>query len=94
MPPEDLLVVDDELRLELAEELPRLLEPANRVHRRLAGVFAPRLDVRVHLAHLQHPLADRVEVVLAGALLQAEVVGELPHVLGGCARVGLRDHVG
>ena len=80
---EDLLVVDDELRLELAEELPRLLEPAHRVDRRLAGVLAPRLDVGVHLAHLQHPLADRVEVVLARALLQAEVVRELPHVLGG-----------
>ena len=91
---EDLLVVDDELRLELAEELPRLLEPAHRVDRRLAGVLAPRLDVGVHLAHLQHPLADRVEVVLARALLQAEVVRELAHVLGGCARVGLRDHVG
>ena len=62
---EDLLVVDDQLRLELAEQLPRLLEPAHGVDRRLAGVLAPRLDVGVHLAHLQHPLADHVEVVLA-----------------------------
>src|SRR5581483_6228815 len=48
---EELLVVDDHLRLEVAEELPRLLEAVDGVDRPLARVLAPRLDVEVHLAH-------------------------------------------
>src|SRR4029079_15699928 len=58
---EDLLVVDDHLRLELAEQLPRLLETADSVDCGLARVLAARLDVEVHLADLQRPLDDRVE---------------------------------
>src|SRR5207237_4774967 len=50
---EELLVVDDQLRLELLEELPGLLEPAYRVDGGLAGVLAPRLHVNEHLADLQ-----------------------------------------
>src|SRR5205814_4811796 len=79
---ENLLVVDDELRLELAEETPCLLEAVDRVDRSLPRVVAPRLDVEVHLAHLERPLADRVEILLrdlpVGA--EAEVVGELADV--------------
>ena len=80
---EDLLVVDDHLRLELAEELPRLLEAADRVDRGLARVLAARLDVEVHLADLERPLDDRVEVFLLDAAVgaQAEVVRELADVL-------------
>src|SRR5262249_40882876 len=80
---EDLLVVDDHLRLELAEELPRLLEAADRIDGGLARVLAARLDVEVHLADLQRPLDDRVEVLLLDATVgaQAEVVRELTHVL-------------
>src|SRR5207249_3760247 len=50
--PEEHLVVDDHLRLEVAEELPRLLEPVDRVDTGLASVLAARLDVEVHLADL------------------------------------------
>ena len=77
---EDLLVADDHLRVELLEEQPRLLEAADRLDRGLARVLAPHLDVGDHLADLQRPLADRVEVVLLRALDQAEVVRELAHV--------------
>src|SRR5207249_3301562 len=64
---------------ELLEELPRLLEPPDRVDRGLAGVLAPRLDVEVHLAHLERPLDERVEVLLLDLPVraQAEVVREL-----------------
>ena len=79
---EELLVVDDHLRLGLAEELPGLLEPVDGVDRGLARVLAARLDVEVHLAHLQRPLDQRVEVLLldlpVGA--QAQVVRELANV--------------
>ena len=86
---EDLLVVDDHLRLELAEEQPRLLEPADRVDRGLPRVLlAARLDVLVHLADLQRPLDDRVEILLldlpVGA--QAEVVRELAQLVRARAR--------
>ncbi len=87
--PEELLVVDDLLRLELAEERPRLFEPLDRVDRRLARVLAARLDVEVHLADLERPLDDRVEVFLADLPVgaQAEVVGQLADVglaVSGC----------
>src|SRR5581483_9969376 len=80
---EELLVVDDHLRLELAEELPRLLEAVDGVDRPLARVLAPRLDVEVHLAHLQRPLDERVEVLLLDLPVraQAEVVRHLADVL-------------
>src|SRR5213075_3090580 len=55
---EDLLVVDDQLRLELAEQAPRLLEAADGVDRGLARVLAAGLDVEIHLAHLERPLRD------------------------------------
>src|SRR4029079_9033014 len=89
---EDLLVVDDQFRLELPEELPRLLEAADRVDRGLARVVAARLDCDVHLADLQRPLHDRVEVLLLDAAVgaQAEVVRELAEVLAFLPRV---DHV-
>ena len=67
--------------VELAEQLPRLLEPADAVDGRLAGVVAARVHVLHHLADLQRPLADDVEVVLLGAREQAEVVRELAHCL-------------
>src|SRR5207302_3164166 len=89
---EDLLVVDDHLRLELAEELPRLLQAAHGVDRGLARVLAARLDVEIHLADLQGPLDDRVEIFLLDATVgaQAEVVRELTDVLAFLPRV---DHV-
>jgi hypothetical protein len=77
--PEDLLVVHDHLRLEVLEQLPGGLEPADGLDRGLTGVVPARLDVHVHLAHLHHPLDDRV-VLLLGDLpvgLQAEVAREL-----------------
>src|SRR5579884_1002571 len=79
---EDLLVVDDQLRLELAEQTPGLLEPVDRVDGRLAGVLPPRLDVEVHLAHLEGPLHDRVEILLLDPAVgaQAEVVRQLADV--------------
>src|SRR5262249_23475432 len=86
---EDLLVVDDHLRLELAEELPGLLETADRVDRGLPRVLAARLDVHVHLADLQRPLDDRVEVFLLNPAVraQAQVVRELTDVLALFPRV-------
>ena len=89
---EDLLVVDDQLRLEVAEELPRLLEPVDRVDRGLARVLPARLDVEVHLADLQRPLDQRVEVLLLDLAVgaQAEVVRELAQV---GVVVGRREHV-
>src|SRR5204862_5413611 len=69
---EQLLVVHDHLRLELAEELPRLLEAADRVDGGLARVLAARLDVEVHLAHLQRPLDERVEIFLLDLPVGAE----------------------
>src|SRR5215213_633672 len=92
---EDLLVVDDQLRLELAEQPPRLLEPAHGVDGRVARVLPARLDVEVHLAHLQRPLHDGVEILLLDLPIrpQAEVVRELAH--GGGVRVGrhLLEHL-
>src|SRR5205807_6351804 len=41
---EELLVVDDQLRLEVLEQQPGLLEPVHGVDRRVARVPAPRLD--------------------------------------------------
>src|SRR6185437_13670615 len=79
---EDLLVVDDLLDLELAEQPPGLLEARLRILCGLAGVLATRLDVEVHLAHLERPLDDRIEVLLldppVGA--EAEVVRQLAQV--------------
>ena len=90
---EQLLVVDDLLRLELVEQQPGLLEAVDRVDGAVARVGAPRLDVEVHLAHLQRPLDQRVEVFLldlpVGA--QAEVVGQLADVGVVLGRV---DHLG
>ena len=79
---EQLLVVDDLLDVELAEELPRLLEPADALDRRLARVLAAALDVGDHLLDLRRPLLDGLEVLLAGTLDEAEVVRELAHLLG------------
>src|SRR5262249_18932706 len=84
---EDLLVADDHLRLELLEEHPRLLEAPDGLDGRLPRVLTPHLHVRDHLADLQRPLADRVEVFLLGPLDEAQVVRELTH-LGGI-RVGI-----
>src|SRR5207253_1611756 len=80
---EELLVVDDQLRLELLEQLPGLLEPVDGVDRRLACVSAPGLDVLVHLAHLHEPLNERVEVLLLDLPVraQAEVADELAHLV-------------
>jgi hypothetical protein len=92
---EDLLVVDDHLRLELAEQRPGLLEPAHRVDRGLLRVLLARLDVLVGLADLDRPLDDRVEVLLrdlpVGA--QAEVVRELAQLVRARTRVGLLEHL-
>src|SRR5205085_7253539 len=76
---EELLVVDDQLRLELAEETPRLLESLLRVDRGLVRVRLAGLDVLVGLAYLDRPLDDRVEVLLLDLPVraQAQVVGEL-----------------
>src|SRR4029450_656917 len=60
---EDLLVADDHLRIELLEEEPGLLEPAYGLDGSLAGVLAAQVDVGNHLAYLERPLADRVEVL-------------------------------
>ena len=83
---EDLLVADDHLRLELLEQQPRLFEPPDGLDGRLARVLATHLDVRDHLADLQRPLADRVQVLLLRALDEAEVVRELAHL----RRIGVR----
>ena len=86
---EQLLVVDDHLRLEVAEELPRLLEAAHRVDGGLPRVLAARLDVEVHLADLQRPLGQVIEVFLLDLPVraQAEVVGQLADVLAFLPRV-------
>jgi hypothetical protein len=86
--PEQHLVVDDQLRLEILEELPRLGEAGAGVLGRVAGVAAPRLDVEVHLADLQRPLDDRVEVLLLHPPvgLEAEVVRDLPDLVRGLGR--------
>src|SRR5262249_8890983 len=81
---EDLLVVDDHLRLEVIEELPGGLEPADSLDGRLAGVVPPGLDVLVHLANLHQPLDDRV-VLLLGDLpvrAQAQVAGDVADRIG------------
>ena len=92
---EELLVVDDLLRLELAEELPGVGEPALGVLGRLARVHAAGLDVLVHLAHLQRPLDERVPVLLLDQAVgaQAEVARELADVLGGRVRLGLLERL-
>src|SRR5207244_1224135 len=80
---EQLLVVDDQLRLEVLEQDPRLLEAGDGVDGRVARVLAARLDVEVHLAHLQRPLHDRVEILLLDLSVGAEteIVRELTDVL-------------
>ena len=76
---EDLLVVDDLLRGELPEGVPGLVQPGLRVLAGVACVTAPRLDVEVHLADLERPLDERVEILLLDLPVrpQAEVVGLL-----------------
>ena len=85
---EGQLVVDDLLRLELAEPRPGLLEPAPRVVGGLPRVAATGVDVEVHLADLEGPLDGRVEIVLLRPRLglEAEVVGELADLLGRLTR--------
>ena len=79
---EDLLVVDDHLRLELLELQPRLLEAVHGVDRGLARVLPAGLDVERHLADLHRPLDDRVEIFLRDLAVgaQAEVVRQLADV--------------
>src|SRR6266540_3048958 len=79
---EDLLVADDLLRLELAEEPPRLLETVDGVDRGVARVLPAGLDVEVHLAHLQRPLDERVEILLLDLPVrpEAEIVRQLADV--------------
>ena len=88
---EQLLVADDLLRLELLEELPRVGEALLGVLGRLVGVLAPRVDVEVHLAHLQRPLDDGVEILLLDLPVraQAEVVRELADLVRARIRLGL-----
>src|SRR5207253_144930 len=76
-------------RLEVAEELPGLLEAADGVHGGLARVLAARLDVEVHLADLQRPLDQVVQVFLLDLPVraEAEVVRELADVLALFPRV-------
>ena len=90
---EDLLVADDHLRLELLEEEPGLLEAADRIDCGLARVLATELHVRDHLPHLQGPLPDGVEILLARALDEAEVVCELAHLGGVGVRIDGCEHV-
>ena len=91
----ELLVADDLLRLELLEQLPGLGQPALRVLGCLARVLAARLDVEVHLANLQRPLHDRVQVLLLDLAVgaQAEVVRKLADRLAVRARIGLLQHL-
>ncbi len=86
---EQLLVVDDQLRLQLAEQQPGLVEAADRVDGGVTRVLAPRLDVEVHLADLQRPLDERVEVLLLDLAVgaEAEVVRQLADVLALLPRV-------
>src|SRR4029077_1092093 len=92
---EDLLVVDDQLRLELAEQLPGLLEAADGGARGLLRVVLARLHVLVHLAHLDRPLDDRVEILLGDLPVgaQAEVVRQLTELVRARARLGLLEHL-
>ena len=92
---EEHLVLDDLLRLELPEELPRLLEAVDAVHGRVARVGAARLDVHVHLADLERPLDDGVEVFLLHPPvgLQAEVVREVADLVRGRLRLGRLDRL-
>src|SRR5207237_2772257 len=92
---EDLLVVDDQLRLELAEEVPRLLEPANRVDRGLLRVLLAGLDVLVGLADLHEPLDDRVEVLLGDLAVgpEGEVVRQLADIVRARVRLGLLERL-
>src|SRR5439155_1290791 len=90
---EELLVVDDQLRLEILEQEPGLLEAVDRIDRRIASVAAARLDVEIHLADLQRPLDDGVEILLLDLPVgpKAEVVRQLANVLLAVPRV---DDVG
>ena len=71
------------------------VEPLLRVLGRLAGVLAARLDVEVHLAHLERPLDDRVEVLLLDLAVgaQAEVVRQLADLVRARVRLGLLEHL-
>src|SRR5439155_5300159 len=91
---EDLLVVDDQLRLELLEQLPGLLEPADGVDRGFLCVLLAGLDVLVGLANLHEPLDDRVEVLLRDLAVgaEAEVVRDLAEVVRARGRLGLLEH--
>ncbi len=93
--PEQLLVADDLLRLELLEEVPRVGQALLRVLGRLARVLAPRLDVEVHLAHLERPLDDRVEVLLLDLPVraEAEVVRQLADLVRARVRLGRLQHL-
>src|SRR4051794_33849672 len=93
---EDLLVVDDLLDVELAEQAPRLLEAGPCVLGRLARVLPARLDVLVHLADLHAPLDDRVEILLLDLPVrpEAEVVRELAELSVVGAGVGSRQDLG
>src|SRR4029079_16026555 len=87
---EDLLVVDDQLRLALAGQLPGLLETAGGGGRGLPRVLLAGLDVLVGLAHLDRPLDDRVEVLLGDlpVCAQAEVVGQVAQFVRARPRLG------
>src|SRR6266576_250561 len=89
---EELLVVDDQLRLQVLEQQPRLLETVDRVDGGFTCIAAARLDVEVHLPHLQRPLDDGVEILLLDLAVraQAQVVRQLADVLLAVPRV---DHV-
>jgi hypothetical protein len=56
-----------------------LLEAIDGVDRSLARILPAGLDVEVHLAYLQRPLHDGVQVFLLDAPvgLEAEIVGQL-----------------
>ena len=88
--PEQHLVVDDQLRLELPEELPRLLEAGDRVDRRLArrhaGTRCPGTS------RGQAPTARGRRSPPSSLLAQAEVVGELLDAAGR-PRLGLVEDV-
>jgi hypothetical protein len=89
---EDLLVVDDELRLEALEGLPRLGEATLRVVGGIASILAAGFDVEVHLPHLQRPLDERIQVLLLDLPVraQAQVIGLLADRVG---RVELRQRL-
>ena len=79
-------------RLELAEELPRLLEAGDRVDRGLARVAAADSMSWYISRTFRRPLRERVEVLLLRSLAQAEVVRELLD-LAGSLRLGLVEDV-